>query len=192
MARQPLAFLTILSLLVLSAADFARAEGTGAKPAAAKPSAKPQTSESEAKGDKIEWLSFDVATEKAVKEDKHVIVDIYTTWCGWCKVMDRQTYGNPEVAAYLRDNFVLAKVNGEASGKIHWQGKEITEKQLARAFGVTGYPATYFLKPNAELLGGVSGYIEHSDFMIYARYVHTRWYEKGKISDYADSLRSTR
>ncbi len=139
---------------------------------------------------KLDWLEFDQAAEKAAKQGKHLIVDVYTTWCGWCKVMDRETYGNPEVAAYLTDNFVLAKVNGESSSKLHYKGQEITERQFARAVGVTGYPATFFMKPNAELLGGVPGFIKSPDFMIYSRYVATRWYQKGKIQDYVDSLRS--
>ena len=118
------------------------------------------------------------------------MVDIYTTWCGWCKVMDRQTYGDPQVSAYLTENFVLAKVNGESTAKIHWKGRELTERQFAKEVGVTGYPATYFMKPDAELLGGVAGYIKSPDFMMYARYVSTRWYEKGKVQDYVDSLRA--
>jgi thioredoxin-related protein len=141
---------------------------------------------------KVEWLAFDAATEKASKQDKHLIVDVYTSWCGWCRVMERETYGNPEVAAYLKDNFVLAKVNGESPSKLHWNGKEMTERQFARTIGVTGYPATFFMKPNAELLGGVPGYIKTPEFLIYTRYVATRWYQKGKIQEYVDSLRAAK
>jgi len=161
-------------------------------PADAKPSETAKTGESGAAktAEKLNWLAFDKATEQALKENKHVVVDIYTTWCGWCKVMDRQTYGDPQVAAYLRSNFVLAKVNGESSSKLHWKGQDLSERQFARAVGVTGYPATYFFKPNAELLGGVSGFIKSPDFLIYAQFVNTRWYEKGKIQAYVDSLRN--
>jgi thioredoxin-related protein len=55
---------------------------------------------------------------------------------------------------------------------------------------VTGYPATYFMKPDAEMLGGVPGFIRPPDFMVYSRYVATRWYQKGGIKDYVDSLRT--
>lgn len=139
---------------------------------------------------KLAWLAFDAATELAAKQRKHLVVDIYTTWCGWCKVMDRQTYGDPQVSAYLTENFVLAKVNGESSAKLHWKGKELTERQFAKEVGVSGYPATYFMKPDAELLGGVAGYIKSPDFMTYARYVSTRWYERGNVQEYVDSLRT--
>src|SRR5207249_11681232 len=136
---------------------------------------------------KLPWMAFDAATEKAKKENKHLIVDVYTTWCGWCKVMARQTYGKSEVAGYLLENFVLAKVNGESSAEIHWKGKTMTERQFARSVGVTGFPTTYFLKPDAEIIGGAPGFIGPGDFMIYAKYVSTRWYEKGSPQDYLKS-----
>jgi thioredoxin-related protein len=146
---------------------------------------RPNRSATPAPGEKkLDWLAFDAAATRASKEGKHVIVDIYTTWCGWCRVMDRETYGNAQVADYLTQNFVLAKINGESSSKIHWKGREITERQFAREVGVTGFPTTFFLKPDLDVLGGVPGFIRPNDFMVYARYVSTRWYEKGKLQDY--------
>src|SRR5690349_2954847 len=133
--------------------------GADAPPPAANP-AKPETAApGEAKGG-VQWLAFDAAIAKAQKENKHLIVDVYTSWCGWCKVMDRQTYGNADVAAYLNEHFVMAKVNGESAATLNWQGKALTEREFAKAVGVTGYPSTFFMKPNADLLGGVPGYIK--------------------------------
>jgi thioredoxin-related protein len=135
-------------------------------------------------GEKVSWLAFDAAVDKAKKENKHMIVDVYTTWCGWCKVMDRQTYGDPKVANYLNENFVMAKVNGESSAELHWEGKVITERAFARSVGVTGFPTTYFLKPDAHIIGGAPGFIPPENFLIYAKYVSTKWYEKGSPQDY--------
>jgi len=181
--RMHLALLATLSLLIAP------------QPVAAVPDVSPQD-KSPAKGaaaksaEKLEWLTFDAAAARAKEQKKHVIVDIYTTWCGWCRIMDKETYGNSEVAAYLRENFVLAKVNGESSAKLWWRGKALTERQFARAVGVTGYPATYFFKPDTELLGGVGGFLKPPEFLVYARYVSTRWYEKGKIGAYVDSIKA--
>lgn len=133
---------------------------------------------------KISWMAFDAAAERAKRENKHMIVDVYTTWCGWCKVMDKQTYSNADVAAYLNDNFVLAKVNGESSAELHYKGEAMSERAFARKVGVTGFPTTYFLKPDADIIGGAPGYIPPDNFMIYAKYVSTRWYEKGSPQEY--------
>src|SRR5882672_296667 len=180
--RKHLALLATLSLLAAPSPTPA-----GAMPA--DPDKSGADGEAVKPREKLEWLAFDAATARAKDQKKHLIVDIYTTWCGWCRIMEAQTYGDPEVAAYLRENFVLAKVNGESSAKLRWRGKDLTERQFARAVGVTGYPATYFLKPDAELLGGMGGFPRPPEFMIYARYVSTRWYERGKIDAYVDSLR---
>ena len=181
--RTHLALLATLSLLAASPAAAAAAN----PPSKEKPPAKEETAKPV---EKLEWLAFDAATAKAQAQKKHMIVDIYTAWCGWCRVMEKETYSNPEVMAYLRENFVLAKVNGESTAKLKWQGKDLTERQFTRAVGVTGFPATYFMKPNAELLGGLSGFLHPPEFLVYARYVSTRWYEKGNISAYVDSLRN--
>ena len=181
--RKHLALLASLSLLLAWVPPSGQAKPEADKKAA-------ETSDRKSAEAKLDWLALDAAVDKAKSQNKHVIVNVYTTWCGYCRMMDKQTFGNDEVAAHLRENFVLAKVNGESSSKVHWQGQEMTERQFARAVGVTGFPATYFLKPNAEMLGGVSGYIRSPDFMIYAKYVSTKWYEKGKIQQYVDSLRA--
>jgi len=80
-------------------------------------------------------------------------------------------------------------VNGESAATLTWQGKELTERSFAKTVGVTGYPSTFFMKPNADLLGGVPGYIKSPEMLIYAKYVSTRYYEKGKLQQFADSLR---
>ena len=140
---------------------------------------------------KVAWLAFDAATAKAKAENKHMIVDVYTTWCGWCKVMDRQTYSNADVVAYLNDNFVLAKVNGESSAELHYKGETMSERAFARKVGVTGFPTTYFLKPDADIIGGAPGYIPPDNFMIYAKYVSTKWYEKGSPQEYMKATQQT-
>ncbi len=156
---------------------------TCAAPSPAKAPAGTKTTVKEG-GKKIPGMGFDAAAERAKRENKHMIVDVYTTWCGWCKVMDRQTYSNADVAAYLNNNFVLAKVNGESSAELHYKGEVMTERAFARKVGVTGFPTTYFLKPDADIIGGAPGYIPPDNFMIYAKYVSTKWYEKGSPQDY--------
>ena len=54
----------------------------------------------------------DVLT-KAKAEQKFIFVDCYTTWCGWCKIMDKTTFKNPVVTDYMDHNFVSARYEME-------------------------------------------------------------------------------
>ena len=47
------------------------------------------------------------------KEDKLVLVDFYTGWCGWCKKLDVETYKDPEVVALMNKYFYPVKFDAE-------------------------------------------------------------------------------
>ncbi len=42
--------------------------------------------------EKINWLTINEVNAKMKTDPKPVLIDIYTTWCYWCKVMDKKTY----------------------------------------------------------------------------------------------------
>jgi thioredoxin-related protein len=63
--------------------------------------------------DKLKWYGFDEGLAKAKKENKFLLVDFYTDWCGWCKKMDSETYANKNIIKLLNKDFVLVKLNPE-------------------------------------------------------------------------------
>ena len=68
----------------------------------------------------IEWMTFGEAIEAQRKNPKKIIIDVYTDWCGPCKLMDKKTFQNPDVAAYISKHFYAVKFNAE--------GEEIIKK----------------------------------------------------------------
>ncbi|MGI9159610.1 MAG: thioredoxin family protein, partial [Saprospiraceae bacterium] len=70
----------------------------------------------------IEWLSIEEAVEKNKLAPRKILVDVYTDWCGWCKRMDRDVYSKPEMIDYLSRNWVVVRINAEASTLAHYQG----------------------------------------------------------------------
>ena len=50
----------------------------------------------------IEWKTIEQAAKTDTKGNtKLYFVDFYTSWCGWCKKMDRETFTDPTVALIL-------------------------------------------------------------------------------------------
>ena len=71
---------------------------------------------------KIQWLTWQEAVEANKKEPKKFLVDVYTSWCGWCKVMDKETFTDETVAAYLNKNFHCVKLDAEMKDPIDFNG----------------------------------------------------------------------
>jgi thioredoxin-related protein len=63
--------------------------------------------------EKIPWLSLQESEVAYKKEKKPILIDLYTNWCGWCKVMDKKTYANKNVIGYLNEKFYTVKLNAE-------------------------------------------------------------------------------
>jgi len=125
----------------------------------------------------LEWLEYGEALDKAVAEDKHIIIDFYTDWCGWCKVMDRKTYTDPRVMKLLNESFVITKINAESNKRFRVGDGEMSGQELARQYRVQSFPMTWFLKPDGSALANVPGYIDANKFVRALEYVHGRNYE---------------
>jgi thioredoxin-related protein len=141
-----------------------------------------------AKPESIEWKSITQALDAAPKEGKLIVLDVYTDWCGWCKRMDRDTYADSSVAAYLNSRFVASKMNPEKSGKLTYDGKEYSQADFSQALGIRGYPATVFFNEKGEVLTVVPGYIAAKEFLPMLKYFGEGVYQKG--TSYEDYIKN--
>ncbi len=73
---------------------------------------------------KLTWHSIDALDALAKKGDRPIIVDVYTDWCKWCKVMDEKTFGDEGFQAYVSENFYLVKFNAEDKSTYTFRDKE--------------------------------------------------------------------
>jgi thioredoxin-related protein len=132
----------------------------------------------------IKWHGFAEALKKGKAENKMIVVDFYTDWCSWCKVMDKKTYGNSEVIEFATRKLVMSKVNAESNEKTTYKGKEYTYRQLTAGFGITGYPATIFLSPEGEYITDISGYITADKFLPMLEFLEGKHYETMKYEEF--------
>lgn len=121
--------------------------------------------------EKVKWISV-ADMQKAYKvTPKPILVDLYTDWCGWCKVMDKETYRNPKVVSYINKNYYAIKLNAETQSTFDWDGKtfsynhqyRVNELAAYLAKGQLSYPTTVLLPaPNAQP-SPLAGYIKPSE-----------------------------
>lgn len=127
-------------------------------------------------------LNFDQGLARAVEQKKNMLVDFYTDWCHWCKVMDEKTFNDAKVAAKLNDRFITVRLNAESpSDTITFKGERFTNIELTRAFRVTGFPSLAFISPEQEIITVIPGYVPAEQFGYILDYIDKECYKK-KIS----------
>lgn len=124
-----------------------------------------------AKEGELTWLTIEQASELGVKGNKKkFLVDVYTDWCGWCKVMDKKTFTDPALIKYLNEHFYVVKFNAEQKEAVKYRGK-IYEWQAAGRNGVNAlgiellqgrlsYPTLVYLDENLDPITVSPGYKE--------------------------------
>lgn len=63
---------------------------------------------------KINWLTIEEAYAKNLKEPRKFMIDVYTDWCGWCKVMDKNTFSDQRVIEYVNKKYYAVKLDAES------------------------------------------------------------------------------
>ncbi len=99
----------------------------------------------------IHWYPWGAeAFAAAAAEDKPVLLDIGAVWCHWCHVMDGESYENPELAAFLNQNFVCIKVDRDERPDVDARYQRAIQTLTQQG----GWPLTAFLTPSGEMFFG--------------------------------------
>ena len=128
--------------------------------------------------EKINWLSLADLKTAYAKEPRPIIIDVYTDWCGWCKVMDRETYSNDKVADYINKNFYAVKFNAESTTQVELANRKYNYNPAYRANelavyllgGRLAYPTTVLLSTIDAQPAPLSGYLKPSELEAPVKY----------------------
>ncbi len=113
----------------------------------------------------LKWYGIEEVQKLTKERPKKVFIDFTAKWCGWCKVMDKKTFTDPEVAAYLNENYYSVKLNFDSPDTFEYLGEKYTAKQLAQKNGITGLPTMLVASPDFKKVERIVGYQKPKQFM---------------------------
>ena len=114
----------------------------------------------------INWMSLEKAIESQKNNPKNILVDVYTNWCGPCKLMDKNTFQNKEIARFINEHYYAVKFNGEGNEIVSFRGREFSNieydesksqrrnssHQFTQFLGISAYPTTLFFDKEMNFL----------------------------------------
>ena len=154
---------------------------------------------SAANKEKLQWLTLSEAASKMQTEKKPLLIDLYTDWCGWCKVMDKKTYTHQELIKYVNEKFYPVKIDAETRDKISWKGRDYiyqpTYKINSYALFLTGgqleFPTTVILLPDGTDPQAISGYMKPNEMEIFLKFFGEGKFGKVSFRDYEKDFKAT-
>jgi uncharacterized protein YyaL (SSP411 family) len=95
----------------------------------------------------VDWFEWGPESlQKAVKEDKPILVSIGYSSCHWCHVMERESFEHDDIAQIMNENFVCIKVDREERPDV-----DQVYMDAVQAMGMNGgWPLNVFLTPDQK------------------------------------------
>lgn len=179
LVKNPFAFLAALGLLIIMGNAYGQVQQVALKTAAEGP---------------VAWMTFEEAIEKSKKEKRKIFIDVYTDWCGWCKVMDKNTFSEPKIAKILNENFYPVKFDAEQKEDVIFNGTTFKfipsgnkgYHQLAAALlnNQLAYPTVVFLDEEFRMIQPLQGYQKAPEFHKIIQFIGGDHYKKTKWDEW--------
>lgn len=149
--------------------------------------------------EKLEWLNLSEASVKLKQQSKPILIDVYTDWCHWCKVMDVKTYSNKKVIDYLQQNFYVVKLNAETRDTLTWAARRfvynstyrINEFALFATNGQASFPTTVILLDDGTGPIPIPGYLQPRELELFVKYFGDRIYKTKTFPEYQKTFHAS-
>lgn len=136
----------------------------------------------------LDWHPFEKAVELAKKNDKKLIIDVYAQWCPWCRRLQREVYTDEAVQAYLKENFVLTRLDAENRDEtLRFKEYELSPAELSTGLGAEGFPTTVFLDSDGEYITRLPGFLQAGEFLHVLGYVGSEAFVEQTFQEYSDA-----
>ncbi|HEU4716962.1 MAG TPA: DUF255 domain-containing protein [Bacteroidia bacterium] len=129
----------------------------------------------------IKWYTLEEAQKLDDSIPRKIFLDISTSWCGWCKVMEANTFKNPIIAKYMNEHYYPVKVDAESHDTLVFNGQKFWNRgpanmRSANDFAITvlqghlSYPSFAFISKDRKTFTIMQGYMPPEQFEPYLHY----------------------
>jgi thioredoxin-related protein len=123
----------------------------------------------------IQWMSYDEGRQRGEAENKKVFLVFNADWCRYCLKMEKETFRDPTVIAYVNRNFVPVSVDSDR------------EQNIADKYNVRGLPATWFISEKGDRIQGRPGYIPADEMLKILKFIGSDSYLTMSYQKFVDN-----
>ena len=147
----------------------------------------------------INWVTLEEAIVLQKKNPKKIIMDAYTKWCGPCKMLDKNTFHNSDVVAYINENYYAVKFDAEGNSVITYKdttfdnpnydpakaNRRNSTHKLTSYLKIRAYPTLVFFDEEGSFITPIVGYQTPQQLELYLKLFKS---DEHKIMDTQDKF----
>lgn len=153
----------------------------------------------------LKWYTIEEALELQKTNHKKIFMDVYTTWCGPCKMLDANTFGNPVIRNILNEYYIPVKFNAESGDTITYKGQDFVNpaytpqpRKSTHQFAIyiastdqgLAYPTMVFLDEEGGMIQPITGYLDPQRLEPIISFFGTNAYKTVTWPDYFNGFKS--
>jgi len=153
-------------------------------------------------------MTLEEVQEAVKKEPRKVLIDVYTSWCGPCKMMMHQTFGNDGIIEYINANYYAVKFNAESGAPITFRGQTFDNPNydpartagrnathqltyaIANVQGRVAYPTIVYMDEELNIISPVQGFMRPNQIEPILHFVAEEAYKETDWQSYQQNYQS--
>lgn len=133
----------------------------------------------------VHWEPWsDLVLERAIREDKMMLVSIGYSSCHWCHVMEREVFENEQAAEFMNRHFICIKIDREERPDID----QIYMKAVQLMSGRGGWPLNCFTLPDGKPIYGGTYFPYPYWMQVMESLVELFTNDRSKVEEYGERL----
>lgn len=158
----------------------------------------------------VKWTDLATAQAAAKKDGKPLMIDVYTSWCGPCRMLDANTFGDKQTAEYINANYHPVKFDAEGGETVIYNGKSYSNPSydparkggrngtheltmaIAPVNGRVAYPTIVYMDSEGQVLTPVQGYMTPDQIEPILTYFGDGIYKKQEYPEFQKTFVSKR
>jgi thioredoxin-related protein len=132
-------------------------------------------------------IDINAIVSDAKKTDKHVLVFLHKTDCGYCDSMIIFTLDDDAVKEMIKKYFVFIDINISDNDKVTYKSFKGSGHDFAKHVGYNFYPSSLFIDENDEIVFAAPGRQDENDFYIMLNYVNSKSYKTMDLQSFENT-----
>ncbi len=135
-----------------------------------------------------EWQDLGPAQERAVTEEKKIMIFFEAEWCGICRRLESEVFSNQTVLRKLHGSYIPVMIDVDSKSPVLFNGEELSVRRFAQQNNILTVPTLLFVDEAGNVMAHQAGFIPAERMKALLDFVDSEAFGRQSFEEFLDSL----